>query len=85
MSQFESQFEEDLYHARQQTLQKIAELGQKSGLSAAEATYPNHFRFSPENIDIPAIRRQYDGLSGEQLEADKPPVAIAGRIVALRL
>ncbi|HZL27419.1 MAG TPA: amino acid--tRNA ligase-related protein, partial [Acidobacteriaceae bacterium] len=85
MSQFESQFEEDLYHARQQTLQKISELGQKSGLSAAEATYPNHFRFSPENIDIPAIRRQYDGLSGEQLEADKPPVAIAGRIVALRL
>ena len=85
MSQFESQFEEDLYHARQQTLEKIAELGQKSGLSAAEAMYPNHFRFSPEGIDIPAIRRQYDGLSGEQLEADKPQVAIAGRIVAIRL
>ncbi len=85
MSQFESQFEEDLYHARQQTLQKIAELGQKAGLSAAEATYPNHFRFSPENIDIPTIRREYDGLSGEQLEADKPAVAIAGRIVAIRL
>jgi len=85
LSQFESQFEEDLYHARQQTLQKIAELGQKTGLSAAEATYPNHFRFSPEGIDIPTIRRQYDRLSAEQLEAEKPPVAIAGRIVAIRL
>jgi len=85
LSQFESQFEEDLYNARQQTLQKIAALGEKSGLSAAEATYPNHFRFSPEGIDIPKIRAQYDGLSGEQLEAEKPPVAIAGRIVAIRL
>jgi lysyl-tRNA synthetase class 2 len=85
LSQFESQFEEDLYHARQQTLQKIAALGQKSGLSPAEATYPNHFRFSPANIDIPSIRAQYDPLTGEQLEADKPHVAIAGRIVAIRL
>jgi lysyl-tRNA synthetase class 2 len=85
LSQFESQFEEDLYNARQETLQKIAALGEKSGLSPLEATYPNHFRFSPEGIDIPKIRAQYDALSGEQLEAEKPHVAIAGRIVAIRL
>jgi lysyl-tRNA synthetase class 2 len=85
LSQFESQFEERLYNERREKLAKIAEIGAKSGLSAAEATYPNHFRFSPADIDVPTIRKQYDSLSGEQLEAKKPHIAIAGRLVAIRL
>ena len=85
MSQFESQFEEKFYNERREKLAHIAAIGAKSGLSAAEATYPNHFRFSPEGIDIPNIRAQYDGLTAEQLESDKPSVAIAGRVVAIRL
>jgi lysyl-tRNA synthetase, class II len=85
LSQFESQFEERLYNERREKLAKIAEIGARSSLSTAEATYPNHFRFSPENIDVPTIRQQYEPLSGEQLEADKPHIAIAGRLVAIRL
>jgi lysyl-tRNA synthetase class 2 len=89
LSQFESQFEERLYNERREKLEKIAALAAKSGLSHAEAIYPNHFRFSPPDITVPAIRQQYDSpaapVSGEQLEADKPHIAIAGRIVAIRL
>jgi lysyl-tRNA synthetase class 2 len=82
VSQFESQFEEDLYRARRETLRKIAAIGARSGLSEAEATYPNHFRFT---TDVPTIRQQFAALSGEQLEAEKPHVAIAGRVVQRRL
>ena len=89
MSQFESQFEERLYSERREKLEKIATLAAKSGLSPAEAIYPNHFRFSPPDITVRAIKRQYDSpaapVSGEQLEAEKPHIAIAGRIVAIRL
>ena len=56
LSQFESQSRRRPVPRPPANLQKIAALGQKSGLSAAEATYPNHFRFSPEGIDIPTIR-----------------------------
>ena len=40
---YESQFEQELYEARRKTLRQIGELGQKAGLSYAEATYPNHY------------------------------------------
>ena len=43
---YESQFEEDLYKLRREKLRQIGELGQKAGLSYAEATYPNHYRTS---------------------------------------
>ncbi|MEO7028214.1 MAG: lysine--tRNA ligase [Acidobacteriaceae bacterium] len=85
MSQFESQFEERLYNERREKLAKIAELGAKSGLSPAESVYPNHFRFAPEDIDVPKIRQQYEPLTAEQLEAAKLHIALAGRIVAIRL
>jgi lysyl-tRNA synthetase class 2 len=86
LPQFESQFEEKFYIERQEKLKKIAELGAKQSLSPLQATYPNSFRFT---TDVPSIKAQYDAplapVSGEQLEADKPQAAIAGRIVAIRL
>jgi lysyl-tRNA synthetase class 2 len=82
LSQFESAFEEKFYNERLEKLAQIRALGVKAGLTAAEAIYPNNFRF---NTDVPQIRSAYDATSAEQLEADKPSVAIAGRLVAIRL
>jgi lysyl-tRNA synthetase class 2 len=82
LSQFESQFEEDLYAARLEKLERIADLGAATAGSHMEAKYPNHFRFS---TDIPSIRQQFETLTHDELEAQKPPVAIAGRLVAIRL
>jgi lysyl-tRNA synthetase class 2 len=86
LSQFESQFEEDLYRARLEKLERIADLSTANtpaGPGARlEAKYPNHFRFT---TDIPTIRAQFEPLTAEQLEEQKPPVAIAGRLVAIRL
>jgi lysyl-tRNA synthetase class 2 len=82
VSQFESQFEEKFYQERQEKLRQIAELGQRAGLTAAEAVYPNQFRFT---TDVPTIRAEFEGRTGEELEAEKPMVAIAGRLVAIRL
>jgi lysyl-tRNA synthetase class 2 len=77
LSQFESQFEENLYNERREKLTKIAALGQSA--------YPNQFLFSPADIDVPKIKKQYADTTGEQLEADKPHFAIAGRLIAIRL
>jgi lysyl-tRNA synthetase class 2 len=86
LSQFESQFEEDLYTARLDTLQKIAALGQQA--------YPNSFAFthtlSPQADDIPALLplgldADGDPKSAEALEAEHLTAAVAGRIVAIRL
>jgi len=82
LAQFESEFEERFYKERQEKLVKIAELGQKAGLSAAQAIYPNTFRFT---TDVPSIRNEFGATTGDALEADKPRVAIAGRLVAIRL
>ena len=85
MSQFESQFEENLYNERREKLQKIAALGEKSGLNHLESVYPNQFLFSPVGIDVPTIKARFAEATGEQLEADKPRFAIAGRLIAIRL
>ena len=83
---FESEFEEKLYAQRRETLEKIAALGEKAGLSAAEATYPNSYAFTHT---IPEIRAAYDPMTAEQFEADlaagkKIEVSIAGRAMAHR-
>jgi lysyl-tRNA synthetase class 2 len=83
---FESEFEEKLYAQRSETLEKIAALGEKAGLSAAEATYPNSYTFTHT---IPEIRAAYDPVTAEQFEADlaagkKIEVSIAGRVMAHR-
>ncbi len=82
MAQFESEFEERFYQERVEKLKRIAELGVKAGLSAAEAVYPNTFRYT---TDVPSVRAEFGAVAGEQLEADKPHVAVAGRLVAIRL
>jgi len=75
---FESEFERRLYSDRQEKLNKIAGLGQQK--------YPNTFA-PPEDhplTAIPKIRAQYDIWIGEQFEATRVPIAVAGRIMAIR-
>ena len=84
---YESQFEEKLYNERREKLRQIGELGQKAGLTAAAATYPNSYAAT---ITIPELRAAYDAMTAEQFAADleagkKIEVAIAGRIMAIRV
>ena len=84
---YESQFEEKLYNERREKLRQIGELGQKSGLSFAAATYPNSYAAT---ITIPELRATYDPMTAEQFTADlaagkKIEVSIAGRIMAIRV
>jgi lysyl-tRNA synthetase class 2 len=84
--QYESEFEQKLYQQRQDKLKEIAALGEQTGLNYAQATYPNSFAFTSL---IPEIKKQFDSpespVTGEQLEADRTQVAIAGRIMAIRI
>ena len=70
---FESEFERSLFALRQEKLQQIAALG--------HSAYPNHYRTTH---DVPVLRALYDGSTSEQLEAERPQVSIAGRIMAIR-
>lgn len=92
MSQFESQFEEKLYAQRQEKLQEIGAIGQRLGLTPAESLYPNRFPSKDETIvfeQIPELLARFDAesspVTAEQLEADKPTVAVAGRLMSLRV
>jgi len=82
-SVFESEFEQNLYQLRREKLEQIAALGQKAGLSHAQATYPNSYSTTHT---IPEIRGAYDEQTAEQLEVATPiQVSIAGRIMAIRV
>jgi lysyl-tRNA synthetase, class II len=70
---FESEFERNLFTLRQEKLNQITALGQQ--------TYPNQF---VATHTIPQIRKEYGEATAEQLEATRVPVAIAGRIMAIR-
>ena len=70
---FESEFERELFALRQDKLQQIEALGQ--------AKYPNQFAFTHTIADV---RSKWNETAGETLEAEKPQVAIAGRILAIR-
>ncbi|MBB6146709.1 lysyl-tRNA synthetase class 2 [Silvibacterium bohemicum] len=70
---FQSDFERELSAQRQETLKKIEALGQRA--------YPNSFSATHT---VPEIRAKYDPVSGEQFEAERVNVAIAGRIMAIR-
>ena len=70
---FESEFERNLFTLRQEKLSQIAALGQQA--------YPNQF---VTTHTIPQIRKQFDGVSAEELEANRVTVTIAGRIMAIR-
>ena len=76
---FESDFERNLFALRQEKLRQIEALGQPA--------YPNTF-VAPQGLQISEIRDlrdRYDSLTTEQLEAERISVAVAGRIMAIRL
>jgi lysyl-tRNA synthetase class 2 len=70
---FDSDFERNQFALRQEKLKQIEALGQPA--------YPNHFDASHT---IPQIWEQHRDTTAEQLEAEKPAVAIAGRLMAIR-
>jgi lysyl-tRNA synthetase class 2 len=82
VSQYESKFEEKLYNERREKLAEIARLGQKFGLSEAEAKFPNQFLFT---ATVPEVLAQYDGVSAEELEQTAPEAAVAGRLMSIRV
>jgi lysyl-tRNA synthetase class 2 len=84
---YESQFEEKLYNERREKLRQIAALGQKAGLTYAEATYPNHYAATITIPELLPLGRHADGSekSAEELAAEHTEVSIAGRLMAIRL
>jgi len=75
---FESEFERNLYALRQEKLKQMEALGQRA--------YPNTFTPPADHPlrTLPEIRALYDASTGEQLEAERIPIAAAGRIMAIR-
>ncbi len=75
---FESEFERSLYELRQEKLKQIAGLGQQA--------YPNTFAPPADHplTTVAKIRAQYDTWIGEQFEATRVRLAVAGRIMAIR-
>jgi lysyl-tRNA synthetase class 2 len=84
---YESQFEEKLYNERREKLRQIGELGQKAGLSYAEATYPNHYRATHTVAELLPLGKTADGSekTAEELTAEHIEVSVAGRLMAIRL
>jgi lysyl-tRNA synthetase class 2 len=80
----ESEFEKNLYQQRRDKLEQIAAIGQRNGLTYAEATYPNSYAAT---CTIPQLRKAFDSYTAEQLEEAPTPiqVSIAGRIMAIRV
>lgn len=70
---FDSEFERNLFDLRRQKLTEIEKLGQ--------AAYPNQFQFTHTFAEI---RQKWDETAGEELEASRTQVAIAGRIMTIR-
>jgi len=75
-----SEFEAGLFALRQEKLNQIEQLGQSK--------YPNRFPAEGEADAVPAIRAVWGEKPAEALNdllpADRPQVAIAGRIMAIR-
>ena len=85
---FESEFEEKLYGLRREKLEQIGAIGERRGLQPAEARYPSRFPAlagSPAPVDVPALRHRFDARSAEALEAERPRVTVAGRLMSIRL
>ena len=70
---FESEFERNLFALRQDKLRQISALGQQ--------TYPNQFLTTHT---LAEVRRQFEEVSPETLDAQRTIVTIAGRIMAIR-
>jgi lysyl-tRNA synthetase class 2 len=76
--EFESEFEMNLFELRQAKLLEIEKLGQ--------AVYPNRFpaKQGETAISLAEVRAKWDKSTGEELEAARVNVAVAGRIMAIR-
>jgi lysyl-tRNA synthetase class 2 len=70
---FDSEFERELFKLRRSKLDEIVKLGQ--------AAYPNRFAATHS---LPEVRAKWGDATGEQLEAERVNVAVAGRIMAIR-
>ena len=70
---FESEFERNLFALRQDKLRQISELGQQ--------TYPNQFVTSHT---LAEVRQKFEQVAPEVLDAERPIVTVAGRIMAIR-
>jgi lysyl-tRNA synthetase class 2 len=70
---FESEFERSQFALRQEKLQQIAALGQPA--------YPNSYRTTHT---LAEVRAEFDGVTGEALEAERFNVSVAGRVMAIR-
>jgi len=66
--------DENIYDIRREKLKKIEALGQPA--------YPRKYEFTHA---VPQILAQYRGRTGEELEASRVNVRVAGRIMAIRL
>jgi lysyl-tRNA synthetase class 2 len=66
--------DENIYEIRREKLKKIEALGQPA--------YPRKYNFSHT---VPQILAEYSGETGEELEATRVNVRVAGRIMAIRL
>jgi lysyl-tRNA synthetase class 2 len=75
---FESDFEQNLFALRKEKLKEIEKLGQ--------AAYPNRFPAQQDQTatTLAAVRAQWDKATGDELEANRVTVAVAGRIMAIR-
>jgi lysyl-tRNA synthetase class 2 len=79
--EFESEFEKNLFELRKEKLKEIEKLGPRSG-----GAYPNRFpaRRDESAITLAEVRARWDKATGEELEAKRETVAVAGRIMAIR-
>ena len=66
--------DENIYKLRREKLTQVEALGQQS--------YPREYRFTHT---IPQVLDGFSPRTGEELEAERVPVRIAGRIMAMRL
>jgi lysyl-tRNA synthetase, class II len=76
--EFESEFEKSLFELRRSKLEEIEKLGQSA--------YPNRFPAEQGGVavSIPDVRAKWNEAAAEALEAEKPQVTVAGRIMAIR-
>jgi lysyl-tRNA synthetase, class II len=75
---FESEFEQNLFLLRQEKLKEIEKLGQ--------AAYPNRYPLAQDQaaMSLAGVRAEWGEKTGEDLEANRVTVAVAGRIMAIR-
>jgi lysyl-tRNA synthetase class 2 len=70
---FESEFEQNLFNLRQEKLKEIERLG--------HAAYPNQY---VATHTLAKVREQWEKATGEEFEANRVTVSVAGRIMAIR-